>query len=83
MAKKAQLKINGKNFDLPLINGSENELGIDISNLRKKTGAITLDSGYVNTGACKSSITFLDGEKGILRYRGYPIEQLSEKSNYL
>jgi citrate synthase len=63
--------------------GSESEIGIDISKLRSQTKAITLDPGFVNTGSCESGITFLDGEKGILRYRGYPIEQLAEKSNFL
>ena len=63
--------------------GSESEIGIDISKLRSQTKAITLDPGFVNTGSCESGITYLDGEKGILRYRGYPIEQLAEKSNFL
>jgi hypothetical protein len=72
-----------RSVDLPIITGSENETALDISRLRGKTGLITLDPGYANTGGCKSSITFIDGEKGILRYRGYPIEELAEKSNYL
>ena len=68
---------------LPLVRGSEGEVGIDISSLRSKTGAITLDPGFGNTGACKSAITFIDGEKGILRYRGYDIADLAEKSTFL
>ncbi len=68
---------------MPVITGSENEQGIDISKLRDVSGAITLDTGFKNTGATKSAITFLDGEKGILRYRGYPIEQLAEQSTFL
>ena len=72
-----KVKINNKEIELPVIKGSENEHGIDITKLRKETGFITLDPGYANTGACVSNITFIDGEKGILRYRGYPIEQLA------
>jgi len=83
MANTARLEVNEKSIDLPLVMGSENEIGIDISKLRSQTTAITLDPGFVNTGSCESGITFLDGEKGILRYRGYPIEQLAEKSNFL
>ncbi len=83
MAKTAELIIDGKSYTFPLVEGSENEIGIDISELLEKTGAITLDLGYKNTGATKSAITFLDGEKGILRYRGYSIEELAEKSNFL
>lgn len=82
-AKTAELIIDGKSYTLPLIEGTENEVAIDISELLEKTGAITLDLGYKNTGATKSAITFLDGDKGILRYRGYPIEELAEKSNFL
>jgi citrate synthase len=82
-AKTAELIIDGKSYTLPLIHGSENEVAIDISELMEKTGAITLDLGYKNTGATKSAITFLDGDKGILRYRGYAIEELAEKSNFL
>lgn len=70
-------------FDFPVVEGSEKERGIDITTLRAKTGYITMDSGYMNTGACKSAITFIDGEKGILRYRGIPIDVLAEKSNFL
>jgi len=83
MANTARLEVNEKSIDLPLVMGSESEIGIDISKLRSQTTAITLDPGFVNTGSCESGITFLDGEKGILRYRGYPIEQLAEKSNFL
>ena len=83
MASKAQLSYDGQTLDLPVIEGSEHETAIDISQLRKKLGLITLDPGFVNTGSCKSSITFIDGEQGILRYRGYPIEQLAEKSSFL
>ena len=72
-----KVKINGKEINLPVIKGTENEHGINITQLRKETGFITLDPGYANTGACISNITFIDGEKGILRYRGYPIEQLA------
>lgn len=78
----AKLHINGKDFEFPLVTGSEGEVGIDVKTLRSATGAITLDPGYGNTGSCISAITFIDGEKGILRYRGYPIEQLAEKSTF-
>jgi len=77
------LILGGKSFQLPVVVGTENEKAIDITNLRQETGYITLDSGYKNTGATSSAITFLDGEEGILRYRGYPIEQLAERSNFL
>ena len=83
MSNKAKLKINDSEIDLNLINGSENEIGIDISSLRSKSNVITLDPGYKNTGSCQSSITFLDGEKGILRYRGYSIEELAKKADFL
>ncbi|HEX2867023.1 MAG TPA: citrate synthase [Ignavibacteriales bacterium] len=79
----ATLVLNGKEFQLPVTVGTEGEVGIDITTLRSKTGAITLDSGYGNTGSCESSITFIDGEKGILQYRGYPIEELAAKSSFL
>ncbi len=83
MSKTAELIIDGKSYSLPIIEGTENERALDISELLEKTGAITLDLGYKNTGATKSGITFLDGDKGILRYRGYSIEDLAEKSNFL
>ncbi len=77
-----KVKINNKEIKLPIIVGTENEHSIDITKLRKETGFITLDPGYANTGACVSNITFIDGEKGILRYRGYPIEQLAGKISF-
>jgi citrate synthase len=83
MSEFAELIIDGKSYKFPIIEGTENEKAIDISNLRSATGLITLDIGYKNTGSTKSSITFLDGEQGILSYRGYPIEQLAEKSSFL
>ena len=83
MSETVQLTINDKSYDLPVIKGSENEKAIDISKLRAKTGYITIDTGFKNTGSTTSAITFLDGENGILRYRGYPIEQLAEKANFL
>lgn len=83
MAKNAELIIDGKSYKFPIVEGSEGEVGIDIANLLEETGAVTLDFGYKNTGATKSAITFLDGDKGILRYRGYSIEDLAAKSNFL
>lgn len=84
MAKIATLELDGKKYEFPVVEGTENELGIDIKSLRLNTkGVVTLDPGYKNTGACESAITFLDGEKGILRYRGYSIEELAEKANFL
>jgi citrate synthase len=84
MSKSATLEINGQKHELPLVVGSENEVGIDIGKLRTLTGGVTtLDPGYKNTGSCQSEITFLDGEKGILRYRGYSIEDLAEKADFL
>ncbi|MBM3160041.1 MAG: citrate synthase [Bacteroidetes bacterium] len=83
MSDIAKLEIDGKVYELPVFIGSENEKAIDISKLRDLTGCITLDSGYKNTGATKSSITFLDGEEGILHYRGYKIEELAEKATFL
>ena len=82
MAKKAYLEYDGKKIALPVIVGTENELGIDISKLRSKTGLITLDKGFKNTGSTTSSITYLNGEKGILRHRGYSIEDLASKSTF-
>jgi citrate synthase len=83
MSKIATLEVDGKKIELPVITGSENESAIDINKLRDLTGIITLDPGYKNSGSCKSEITFLDGELGILRYRGYSIEDLAEKANFL
>jgi len=83
MSETAQLKIGDKTYDLPVIEGTEGEKAIDISKLRDQTGYVTLDIGYKNTGATKSAITFLDGELGILKYRGYPIEQLAAKSSFI
>tara|TARA_B100000927_G_scaffold169556_1_gene136720 strand:- start:212 stop:1546 length:1335 start_codon:yes stop_codon:yes gene_type:complete len=83
MTKKAELNYNGKTYEIPIVEGTENEKALDISRLRSETGLITLDKGYKNTGSTESSITFLDGEKGILRYRGYAIEDLADKSNFL
>ncbi|MFT5483596.1 MAG: citrate synthase [Halieaceae bacterium] len=83
MTDTVTLTIDGTNYDLPVTTGSENEKAIDISSLRNQTGYITLDVGFKNTGSTKSAITFLDGEKGVLRYRGYPIEQLAEQAEFL
>lgn len=83
MSEKAKIILEGKEYEFPVITGSENEKAIDIAQLRAKTGYITLDPGYVNTGATTSAITYLDGEKGVLRYRGIPIEQLAEKSTFV
>ncbi|MEP0366175.1 MAG: citrate synthase [Cyclobacteriaceae bacterium] len=83
MSETAEIKVNGEIYELPVITGTENEKAIDISTLRAKSGVITIDPGFKNTGSTKSAVTFLDGEKGILRYRGYPIEQLAEKSTFV
>jgi citrate synthase len=83
MSGKAILEYEGNRYELPVVQGSENELAIDIKNLRSQSGMITLDPGYKNTGSCESAITFLDGEQGILRYRGYAIEDLAEKASFL
>ena len=83
MSEKAKLELNGKTFELPIVMGTENEPAIDISQLRASTGHITLDDGYGNTGSCRSEITFIDGETGILRYRGIPIEELAERSTFV
>ena len=84
MSDKATLEYDGKKYEFPVIKGTENELAIDIKSLRSSTGGIiTIDPGYKNTGSCESAITFLDGEKGILRYRGYSIEELAEKADFL
>src|SRR5258707_197779 len=83
MDNTAELTVNGKTCKLRVVEGTEQERGIDISNLRDSTGYITLDDGYANTGSCQSQITFIDGERGILRYRGIPIEELAEKSTFI
>ena len=80
MSRIATIEIDGKKYEFPIIEGSENELAIDIKTLRGLTGGLTtIDPGFKNTGSCESAITFLDGEKGILRYRGYSIEDLAKK----
>ncbi len=83
MEQTAKLVIDGETFELPIIEGTEGEKAIDISRLRQETGLITLDPGYANTGSCQSSITFMNGEKGILRYRGIPVDQLAEHSTFV
>jgi citrate synthase len=83
MGENAKLTIGDKSYDFPIIKGAENECAVDISKFRAQSEFITLDPGYGNTGACQSAITFLDGDKGILRYRGYPIEQLAEQSTFV
>ncbi len=83
MSETAKITLDGKTYELPVVTGSENEKAIDITKFRAETGYITIDSGFKNTGSTQSAITFLDGEKGILRYRGYPIEQLAEKSSFI
>jgi len=84
MADKAKIEVGGKSYEFPIITGTENEHGIDISSLRGSTGGyVTLDPGFKNTGSCESAITFLNGEEGILRYRGYSIEDLAEKADFL
>ncbi len=82
MGQTAKLIVDGKTYKLPIVVGTEGDRGLDISKLRQETGLITLDPGYANTGSCKSSITFMDGEEGILRYRGIPVEQLAEHSTF-
>ncbi len=83
MSKIATLEYDGKKYELPTLTGSENETAVDISKLRDLSGLITMDPGYKNSGVCKSEITFLDGEEGILRYRGYSIEDLADKADFL
>ena len=83
MTKSATLTYDGSTYEFPVVTGSEDEPAIDIKTLRGSTGLVTLDPGYKNTGSCESAITFLDGEKGILRYRGYSIEDLAEKAGFL
>jgi len=82
-ANSAKLEIDGKVFSLPIVVGTENEKAVDISTLRAQTGYITLDDGFGNTGSCQSKVTFIDGEQGILRYRGIPIEELAQKSTFI
>ncbi len=83
MSEIAKIELDGTIYELPVVEGSENEKAIDISKLRELTGYITLDTGYKNTGATKSAITFLDGEEGVLRYRGYSIEELADKASFM
>jgi citrate synthase len=83
MTDKARLSYGDKSIELPLVHGSDGDAAADIGALRQQTGLITLDPGYGNTGACRSAVTYLDGEAGVLRYRGYPIEQLAEQSSFL
>ncbi len=83
MNTTAKLELEGKVYELPIVNGSEGEKAIDITKLRDRTGYVTLDDGYGNTGSCHSQITFIDGERGILRYRGIPIEELAEHSTFV
>src|SRR6266404_6961224 len=83
MSEQAKLEIGGKIYQLPIVVGTEDEHAVDISKLRQESGCITLDDGYSNTGSCSSAITFIDGEKGVLRYRGIPIEELAEKSTFI
>lgn len=83
MSKTAILELDGKKYEFPVIVGTENEVAIDIDKLRSASGAITIDPGYKNSGSCTSEITFLDGEEGILRYRGYSIEELADKADFL
>ncbi|MBM9432144.1 citrate synthase [Flaviflexus equikiangi] len=83
MSETAKLILDGKEYEFPVITGTMGEKSIDISKLRSTTGYITLDDGYSNTGSCQSDVTFIDGEKGILRYRGYPIEQIAQNSSFI
>ncbi|MEY4193636.1 MAG: hypothetical protein RLZZ226_4 [Pseudomonadota bacterium] len=83
MQETAKLELNGTPYELPVVTGTENEKGVDISRLKAQTGYITLDSGYANTGSCASAITYIDGDQGILRYRGYDIADLCEKSTFM
>ncbi len=83
MGETAHLSVDGREFGLPIVRGSEGEVAVDITTLRRDSGVITIDPGYGNTGSCRSAITFIDGEQGVLRYRGIPIEQLAEHSHFL
>jgi len=83
MSRTCRIELDGQQYELPVVEGSEGELAVDISDLRAKTGYITLDDGYGNTGSCKSAVTYIDGEKGILRYRGIPIEEIAGRSSFV
>ncbi|WP_116115816.1 citrate synthase [Austwickia chelonae] len=83
MSESARIELDGKSYELPIVEGSEHEKAVDISKLRSQTGYITLDDGYGNTGSCRSAITYIDGDQGILRYRGIPIEDLAGKSSFV
>ena len=83
MGKSAKIEFDGKSYTFPVITGSENEEAIDINQLRSETGLITYDPGYKNTGHCISEITYLDGENGVLRYRGYSVDELCQKKSFL
>ena len=83
MGEFAKLEVDGKTYEFPILEGSEGERAIDIGKLREQTGLITLDPAFKNTGSCASAVTFIDGERGILRHRGYSIEELTEKSTFL
>jgi citrate synthase len=83
MTDKARIEIDGQTYETPVLVGSEGERGIDIRQLRAETGAVTYDPGYGNTAETQSAVTFIDGDEGILRYRGYPIEQLAEHSDFI
>src|SRR5262245_47887258 len=83
VSDRAKLNVNGTAVELPVVTGTENEKGIDIAQLRTKTGYVTLDPAFMNTASTTSAITYLDGEQGVLRYRGIPIEQLGEHSTFV
>jgi citrate synthase len=83
MSRTCRVELDGRQIELPVVEGSEHELAIDVSELRAKTGYITLDDGYANTGSCTSAITYIDGEKGILRYRGIPIQELAGRTSFV
>jgi len=83
MTEQIRIKIENNEYEFPLLTGTENEKGIDLTSLRKNTGCISYDPGFGNTGSCKSEIAFINGEKGILRYRGVPIEELAENGTFI
>lgn len=83
MSHTCRIELDGRGYDLPVVEGSEHELAIDVHRLRDQTGYITLDHGFANTGSCTSAVTFIDGEQGILRYRGIPIEEVAENSSFV